>query len=112
MLKNNNNTRKYEGIKDILEEKRYRVADLQRLLTKDNIPGNWSSYMNVSNLCNGSMPRDAYVFLFLADLLEVDLPVILSRYSDRKYTGNRHMSMHPQGDLEKISYDDNDENIF
>ena len=115
MLKTKNNTWKFKGIKDILEHRRYRVADLQRLLIKDDVPGNWSSYMNVSNLANGSMPRDANVFLFLSELLEVDLSVILNRYSERTYVGDshvRHISMHPQGDIEKIGYDEDDENIF
>lgn len=58
------------------------------------------------------MPRDANVFLFLSELLEVDLSVILNRYSERTYVGERHVSMHPQGDIEKIGYDENDEDIF
>lgn len=76
--------RKFTGIKDLLDEQRYRVSHLQSELIKNDIPGsNWTSYMNVYNLVHGCYPNDAYTFVFLSDLLNIDINVIISRYSMR-----------------------------
>ena len=76
--------RKFTGIKDILDDQRYRIGHLQSELVKNDIPGsNWSSYMNVYNLVHGCYPNDAYTFVFLSELLNIDINVIISRYSMR-----------------------------
>ena len=46
---------KFIGIKDLLDEQRYRVQHLQDELVKQDVPGsNWHSYMNVYNLVRGA----------------------------------------------------------
>jgi hypothetical protein len=75
---------KFIGIKDLLDEQRYRVQHLQDELIKQDVPGsNWHSYMNVYNLVRGAYPNDAYVFVFLAEFLNLDINIIISRYSER-----------------------------
>lgn len=77
-------SKKFIGIKDLLDEQRYRVGHLQEQLIKKGIPGsNWNSYQNVYNLVNGAYPNDAYTFLFLAEFLNIDINIIISRYSER-----------------------------
>jgi hypothetical protein len=74
--------RKFTGIKDLLDDQRYRVSHLQSELVRQDIPGsNWSSYMNVYNLVNGCYPNDAYTFIFLSEFLNLDINIIISRYS-------------------------------
>jgi hypothetical protein len=76
--------RKFTGIKDLLEDQRYRISHIQNELIKQGIPGsNWTSYMNVYNLVHGCYPNDAYTFVFLSELLNIDINVIISRYSMR-----------------------------
>jgi hypothetical protein len=76
--------RKFTGIKDLLDDQRYRVSHLQSELVKQDIPGsNWSSYMNVYNLVNGCYPNDAYTFIFLSEFLNLDINIIIGRYSMR-----------------------------
>jgi len=75
-------SKKFIGIKDLLDEQRYRIQHLQDELIKQNVPGsNWYSYQNVYNLVNGAYPNDAYVFVFLSDFLNIDVKIILMRYS-------------------------------
>jgi hypothetical protein len=77
-------SKKFIGIKDLLDEQRYRVQHLQDELIKQDVPGsNWHSYMNVYNLVRGAYPNDAYVFVFLAEFLNLDINIIISRYSER-----------------------------
>ena len=74
--------RKFTGIKDLLEDQRYRISHIQNELIKQDIPGsNWTSYMNVYNLVHGCYPNDAYTFVFLSELLNIDINIIISRYS-------------------------------
>ena len=76
--------RKFTGIKDLLEDQRYRISHIQSELIKQDIPGsNWTSYMNVYNLVHGCYPNDAYTFVFLSELLNIDINIIISRYSMR-----------------------------
>jgi hypothetical protein len=52
-------------------------------LIEKKAPGNWYSSMNVSNLINGNtVPRDPYVFLILAEMLEESVSEIIKRYSN------------------------------
>jgi len=77
-------SKKFIGIKDLLDEQRYRIPHLQDELIKQGIPGsNWHSYQNVYNLVHGAYPNDAYTFLFLAEFLNLDINIIISRYSER-----------------------------
>ncbi len=77
-------SKKFIGIKDLLDEQRYRVQHLQNELIKQDVPGsNWHAYMNVYNLVNGAYPNDAYVFVFLAEFLNIDINTVISRYSLR-----------------------------
>lgn len=77
-------SKKFIGVKDLLYEQRYRVPHLQDELIKQGVPGsNWNSYQNVYNLVNGAYPNDAYVFIFLAEFLNIDVNIIISRYSER-----------------------------
>jgi len=74
-----------KGIKDLMNEKRYTLKHIQQALVKDNVPGNWLSSQNVYNLINGNtVPRDAYVYIFLSDFLSEDIRKILSRYTSKK----------------------------
>ena len=77
-------SKKFIGIKDLLDEQRYHIPHLQDELIKQGIPGsNWHSYQNVYNLVHGAYPNDAYTFLFLAEFLNLDINIIISRYSER-----------------------------
>jgi hypothetical protein len=69
------------GVSDLMLSKRLRVSDVQSVLKKTGTPGNWESYQNVHNLLHGRMPRDASAFIVLAKIFEVELEVIVSRYS-------------------------------
>jgi len=72
---------KKQGVKDLMKSKRYSIVHLTEALKAKNVPGNWDTYQNVYNFINGRTPRDAYAFIVLADLLDVDLRTILLRYS-------------------------------
>lgn len=70
------------GISDLMESKRFRPKHIADELTRQKVPGSWATHQNVYNLINGKvMPRDAYVFIVLANLLDVDIKTILYRYS-------------------------------
>lgn len=74
---------KVKGIKDFMKRERFEPRHISKAFMDKNVPGNWESYMNIYNLVNGnSVPRDAYVYIVLAELLNVDLKIILMRYSD------------------------------
>lgn len=73
------NTKK--GVKDLMKEKRFSFGHLQKALMEREVPGNWDTYQNVYNLINGTTPRDAYAYIVLSDLMDVDLRTILLRYS-------------------------------
>ena len=71
-----------KGIVDLMQAKRYRPKHIASELVKHNIPGNWN-YHNIYNLINGKViPKDAYIYILFANLLDVDLKTILYRYSD------------------------------
>jgi hypothetical protein len=72
---------KKQGVKDLMRSKRYSIAHLTEALQARSVPGNWDTYQNVYNFINGRTPRDAYAYIVLADLLDVDLRTILLRYS-------------------------------
>lgn len=72
---------KKQGIKDLMDAKRYTARHLREALQERNVPGNWDTYQNVYNLINGSVPRDAYAYIVISDLLGEDLRSIVNRYS-------------------------------
>lgn len=73
-----------KGIKDLLENNRFTLGAVQKELIKKEVPGNWLSTQNVYNLINGkTVPRDAYVYIFLSEFLSEDIRKILSRYSKK-----------------------------
>jgi hypothetical protein len=82
-----------KGIGDLMEKHRYRPSHLQQSLVEKEIPGRWegkNGLQNVYNLINGNVvPRDAYVFVFLAKFLEVSLTEILMRFTT-KSQGKKH----------------------
>lgn len=72
---------KKQGIRDLMSEKRYTPRHLKQALQERNVPGNWDTYQNVYNLINGSVPRDAYAYIVISDLLGENLRDIVNRYS-------------------------------
>ena len=75
---------KNHGIVDLMQSKRYRPKHIANELIKYNVPGNWKLYQNVHNLvCGHVVPKDAYIYILLANLLDVDVKTILYRYSSQ-----------------------------
>lgn len=74
-----------KGVKDLVENSRFSLSKVQQELINQDVPGNWLSTQNVYNLINGKIvPRDAYVYVFLSELLSEDIKKILSRYSKKQ----------------------------
>jgi hypothetical protein len=85
-----------KGIKDLLESKRLNKKYVTETLLLKNTPGNWTCRQNVANLINGDCaPRDPYVYIALADMLDEDIKTILYRYS----------SMHKEIKIEELQYE-------
>lgn len=73
---------KMRGVLDLMKPKRYRPKDIADKMAELSVPGNWDIYQNVYNLVSGKIvPRDAYVYIVLANLLEVDVETVLYRYT-------------------------------
>lgn len=73
---------KVRGIRDLMESQRYKTKHLSKALKDAGVPGNWDSTQNLYNLANGDVvPKDAYAYVVMAKMLDVDLPTILNRYS-------------------------------
>ena len=71
-----------KGISDLMEARRFKPKHIADELFKQKVPGNWKLYQNVYNLVNGNIvPKDAYIYIVLANLLDVDVKTILYRYS-------------------------------
>lgn len=89
-----------KGIGDLMEKHRYRPSNLQQSLIEKEVPGRWegkNGLQNVYNLINASVvPRDAYVFIFLSEFLQVSLTEILLRFTTKKKEEERY-----QGDTIK-----------
>lgn len=94
-----------QGIRDLMKIQRYRASHLQDSLIKEKVPGNWvgkTGLQNVYNLINGRvMPKDAYVFIFLSNFLQIRLSNILLRFSGKKEKINNSKSTLVEG---KISW--------
>lgn len=70
------------GVLDLMKPKRYRTRDIAEQMIKHGVPGSWDTYQNVYNLVSGRIvPRDAYVYVVLANVLEIDVETILYRYT-------------------------------
>jgi hypothetical protein len=73
---------KMRGIEDLIKPKRDRAKDLAEEMIKLGVPGSWDVKQNLYNLIKGRIaPRDPYVYVVLANLLEVDVETILYRYT-------------------------------
>lgn len=70
------------GIKDLMDRQRFQTKHIQKALLENDVPGNWKSIQNVYNLTKGfTVPRDPYAYIVLANLLNVDVDVVILRYS-------------------------------
>lgn len=70
------------GIKDLMDRQRFQTKHIQKALLENDVPGNWKSIQNVYNLTKGfTVPRDPYTYIVLANLLNVDVDVVILRYS-------------------------------
>jgi hypothetical protein len=75
-----NNTR---GVRDLMEQGRYKSKHIAKAMVDAGIPGNWGSHQNVYNLIDGKVvPKDAYIYVVLADLFGTDVQTILMRYTN------------------------------
>ena len=75
----------HKGVKDLLYNRSIKTKDLQEALIKDNLGGNWGSLQNVYNLINGNVnPKDPYIYIFLAELLDVSVRSIIMRYTKKR----------------------------
>jgi|LauGreDrversion4_2_1035121.scaffolds.fasta_scaffold50222_6 hypothetical protein len=73
------------GIQDLMDKQRFKPQHIQKALIENDAPGNWASIQNVYNLVKGNTtPKDPYAYLVLSRLLNVDVEVILMRYTDVK----------------------------
>jgi hypothetical protein len=73
---------KVRGIRDLMESQRYKIKHLSKALKDAGVPGNWESTQNLYNLANGDVvPKDAYAYVVIAKMLDVDVNTILRRYS-------------------------------
>jgi|APGre2960657404_1045060.scaffolds.fasta_scaffold119999_3 hypothetical protein len=71
-----------KGVRDLMELHRFQLKHIQNELLLKNVPGNWKSRQNVYNLTIGHItPKDAYVYILLANIFEVDIETMLYRYS-------------------------------
>lgn len=70
------------GIKDLMDRQRFQSKHIQKALLENDVPGNWKSIQNVYNLTKGfTVPRDPYAYIVLANILNVDVEVVILRYS-------------------------------
>ena len=78
-----------KGIVDIMAKQRYKAKHIQEALISNGADGEWDSIQNIYNLVKGRVrPRDPYVYIVLSSLLQVDIDLILYRYSSHKKTVN------------------------
>lgn len=70
------------GIRDLMEAQRFQAKHIAKTMKDYGVPGNWNSIQNIYNLMSGDIiPKDPYVFIALANMLNVELSTILIRYS-------------------------------
>ena len=70
------------GIKDLMDRQRFQPKHIQKALLENDVPGNWKSIQNVYNLIKGTTAsRDPYAYIVLANLLNVDVEVVICRYT-------------------------------
>jgi len=83
------------GIRDLMDLHRFQLKHIQNELLMKNVPGNWECRQNVYNLTTGKItPKDAYIYILLANMFQVDIETMLYRYSNvsrtdikKEYTG-------------------------
>jgi hypothetical protein len=75
------------GIKDLMDKQRFMPKHIQKALLENDVPGNWKSIQNVYNLIKGTTgSRDPYAYVVLANLFNVDIEVIIYRYTQVRKT--------------------------
>tara|TARA_R110002020_G_scaffold58337_6_gene159860 strand:- start:8052 stop:8363 length:312 start_codon:yes stop_codon:yes gene_type:complete len=73
---------RFKGIKHLLEEKEVSVANLRRALINNEVPGKWETYTAPYDLVTGTIPKDTYVYVFLAEYFDVNIKDVLECYSN------------------------------
>lgn len=68
-----------KGLRDLMTDATN--TELQKELIKRGATGNWYSSMNVSNLINGTKPKDPNLYIILADIFNVTTEEIIKRFS-------------------------------
>jgi hypothetical protein len=97
----------FKGVRDIMEKKRYRPKDVKDVLNKKNVPGNWKEYQNLYNLINGVVrPKDPYVYIVIANLLEESIESIILRYSDATGFNQAFLDQTEQKQERSLDWDD------
>lgn len=75
------------GIKDLMDKQRFQPKHIQKALLESNVPGNWKSIQNVYNLIKGNTSsRDPYTYIVLARVLNIDVEVVILRYTEVRKT--------------------------
>lgn len=75
------------GIKDLMDRQRFQPKHIQKALLESDVPGNWKSIQNVYNLIKGiTSSRDPYTYIVLAKVLNVDVEVVICRYTQVRKT--------------------------
>ena len=96
-----------KGVKDLCLKNRYFAKHLMDDFEKKNVPGNWSSHQNMYNLIHGKIvPKDAYVYIALAQFFDVDIYDILYRYSSVKDSIERSFASSQSTDFNRIQDED------
>jgi hypothetical protein len=81
------------GIKDLMDSQRFRPQHIQKALRDSSAPGNWDSIQNVYNLIKGNnLPKDPYVYVVLANTLNVDVTTVIMRYTTARVDINNTLS--------------------
>jgi hypothetical protein len=74
--------KRYRGVQDLFDRNGLQWKNVAAELIKHNVPGNWHRPQNVYNLVKGFIsPKDAYVYVVLSKMFNVDISIILNRYS-------------------------------
>jgi len=82
------------GIQDLMDKQRFRPQHIQKALLQSGVPGNWSSIQNIYNLTKGiTTPKDPYVYIVLANTLNVEIEIIIMRYTQARKTTSQSASL-------------------
>jgi len=71
------------GIRDLLEAKGLKKSDIKNEMEKAGVPFSYANHETFYNLINGATrPRDPFIYIYFAALLEVTTEEIIMRYSE------------------------------